>query len=181
MQDEEIQRLVDSFHAKDDKTRAAAWAQLRNYREQVLPYLAELFPKARWFEVRRDIAYHCIGYAQVSDVAIDVGRMAVADKSSVVRYRGCCVLAYSLRPEVLPILDGLLNHPDAKTVEDAKAAIDAIRSRNHHYFVDRRHMGRMFWGVDDDGGEPIKLLPKQNEDGGIISKIRKWFGRAAGQ
>jgi hypothetical protein len=42
----------------------------------------------------------------------------------------------------------LLRHSDADTVADAKAAIDAIRSRNHHYFVDRSHSGRSFWEVN---------------------------------
>jgi hypothetical protein len=41
----------------------------------------------------------------------------------------------------------LLGHSDAKTVEDAKAAIDAIQNGNHHNFVDRGHSGRIFWEV----------------------------------
>jgi hypothetical protein len=58
-------------------------------------------------------------------------------------------VAYSQRPEALSHLKVLLAHPDARTVEDAKAAIDAISSRNHHYFVDRGHSGRSFWQVNE--------------------------------
>ena len=46
----------------------------------------------------------------------------------------------------------LLSHKDGRTVEDALAAIDAIESRNHHYFVDRDHSGRVHWCVNDDDG-----------------------------
>ena len=37
---------------------------------------------------------------------------------------------------------------------DAKAAIDAIKHRNHHYFVDRKHSGRIQWafGIEDAHG-----------------------------
>jgi hypothetical protein len=64
-----------------------------------------------------------------------------------VRYRGCCILAYSLRRDAVPALQQLLSHSDTKTADDAMAAIDAIKHRNHHYFVDRDHSGRMFWEV----------------------------------
>jgi hypothetical protein len=37
-----------------------------------------------------------------------------------------------------------------RTVEDARAAIDAIARKNHHYFVDRTHSGRSFWVVNPE-------------------------------
>ena len=151
MQDIDLRDLVTAFHTKDDATREALWRQLREHGERVMPLFAELFPIAKWFQVRREIAFHAIRFARVSDDAFAIGRMAVEDKSSIVRYRGCCVLAYSLRPDALPALEKLLGHPDPRTDDDVRAAIDAIRSRNHHYFVDRGHTGRSFWLVDGDG------------------------------
>jgi ABC-type thiamine transport system substrate-binding protein len=47
------------------------------------------------------------------------------------------------------LVKALLTHSDARTVEDARAAIDAISSRNHHYFMDRGHSGRSFWQVTE--------------------------------
>ena len=47
-------------------------------------------------------------------------------------------------------LEALRDHSDARTAEDARAAIDAIRSQNHHYFIDRQHTGRMFWDLDEE-------------------------------
>jgi len=30
---------------------------------------------------------------------------------------------------------------------DARAAIDAIKSKHHNYFIDRDHTGHIFWEV----------------------------------
>jgi hypothetical protein len=53
--------------------------------------------------------------------------------------------AYSLRADALPILLSLLKHADRRTVEDARAAIDAIKSKNHNFFKDRDHSGKILW------------------------------------
>jgi HEAT repeat protein len=147
MDDQTIRALVASFDTKDNAVRDAAWQQLRGLGERVLPFFEEFFPRARRLEARRDIAFHCIGHARTNEVAFRIGLAAIADRSTIVRYRGCCILAYSLRRDALPALQELLAHSDAKTAEDARAAIDAIRNGNHHYFVDRGHSGQMFWEV----------------------------------
>ena len=179
MQDHEIRDLVNAFHTKDDAAREALWLRLREHGARVMPFLAELFPNAKWFQVRRDIAFHAIRFACESAASLSIGRMAVGDKSGVVRYRGCCVLAYSLRPDVLPVLEEHLGHADPQTVEHVRAAIDAIESGNHHYFVDRDHSGRSFWSVSGDGtdGEPGNQPPQRPSAGRMLAGIRKWFGR----
>ena len=73
----------------------------------------------------------------------------------MVRYRACGLLAYSQRAEALAHLEPLLSHRDARTVEDARAAIDAVQSKNHHYFGDRSHSGRTFWHVNETTPDPI--------------------------
>ena len=84
-----------------------------------------------------------------SEAAFRLGLAACGDKATLVRYRACGLLAYSLRADALPTLEAMLRHRDRRTAEDAAAAIDAIRSRNHHYFIDREHTGRIFWQVGD--------------------------------
>ena len=184
MQDHELRDLVDAFHTKDDAARDALWIRLREHGNRVMPFFAELFPRARWFQVRRDIAFHAIRFARLSEAAFAIGRMAVGDKSGVVRYRGCCVLAYSLRPDALPVLEEHIGHADPQTVEHVRAAIDAIESRNHHYFVDRGHSGRSFWSVGGDAGdgdgEPDNQLPQRPSTGRMLCGLRRWFGRGAG-
>ncbi len=50
------------------------------------------------------------------------------------------LLAYSQR-EVLPDLRAALAGAPKETQEDILAAIDAIESHNHNFFVDRDHSG----------------------------------------
>ncbi|MGI8979461.1 MAG: hypothetical protein ACR2FY_09560 [Pirellulaceae bacterium] len=147
MENGKIRDLVASFDTKDNSVRESAWQQLRELDEQVVPFFEEFFSRARRLEARRDIAFHCIGFARTNETAFRIGLTAIADKSSIVRYRGCCILAYSLRPEAVEPLKKLLVHSDTKTVADATAAIDAIENQNHHLFMDRSHSGRTFWKV----------------------------------
>jgi HEAT repeat protein len=148
MDDNEIRSLVTAFDTRDNAARDAVWQQLREFGERALPFFAELFPRAKRQEVRRDIAFHCIRYARTNEAAFRIGLAAIVDRSTLVRYRGCCILAYSLRLDAIPLLQKLLSHLDARTVADARAAIDAIENGNHHYFVDREHSGRVFWKVN---------------------------------
>ncbi|HBI44036.1 MAG TPA: hypothetical protein DDY78_14470 [Planctomycetales bacterium] len=147
MEDDEIRVLVASFDTKDKAARHAAWQQLRDLGDRVLAFFEEFFPFAKRHEARRDMAFHSIRYARTNNIAFRIGLAAIADRSSIVRYRGCCILAYSLSRDAVPALEGLLGHSDKKTAEDARAVIDAIQNRNHHYFIDRKHSGQMFWEV----------------------------------
>jgi HEAT repeat protein len=150
MQDQEIRDLVASMDTKDNAARENIWLKLRDLGNQIAPFFEEFFPQAKKLEARRDMAFHCIRFARESESAYRIGLLAITDKSTIVRYRGCCILAYSLRRDALPALQSLLNHTDSKTVEDARAAIDAIKSGNHHYFVDRDHSGKVRWQVNSD-------------------------------
>jgi hypothetical protein len=67
------------------------------------------------------------------------------DRSYAVRHYGCALLAYSLRTEALPTLSILLKHSDQRTVADARAAMDAIKRKNHYLFMDRDHSGKIRW------------------------------------
>jgi hypothetical protein len=84
-------------------------------------------------------------FSRESEVAFRMGTVAVQDRAYAVRHYGCALLEYSLRGDALQILISLLKHADRRTVEDARAAIDAIKSKNHNFFKDRGHSGKILW------------------------------------
>ncbi len=84
-------------------------------------------------------------FSRESEVAFGMGAVAVRDRAYAVRYHGCALMAYSLRADALPTLISLLKHADRRTVEDARAAIDSIKSNNHNFFKDRDHSGKIRW------------------------------------
>jgi hypothetical protein len=147
--DAEIRRLVGEI-ASGGPAAEQAWAQLRALGPAVAPYLSEAYATAKRWQGRTALLFHAIRFARVSEAAYALGVRASADRSYMVRYRACMVLAYSLRHDAIPVLEALLAHDDARTREDAARALDAIRHRNHHYFVDRDHSGRSFWVVNDE-------------------------------
>lgn len=127
-----------------------AWAALRPLGEAVVPFLREAFPLFRKWQGRTSLVYHAIRYARISEDAFQLGLMAITDKSVMVRYRGCGLLAYSLRTEAVAPLERLLDHPVPRTDQDIRAALDAIRSGNHHRFVDRDNSGMTTWRVNEN-------------------------------
>lgn len=150
MHDTEIRELVSALDTADPLAGEAAWSRLKPLGAALVPYLADFYPQARKWQGRAALVFHATRYARVSEAAFQLGLAALHDKSTVVRYRACGLCAYSLRHEALPALAALRDHKDAKTAEDARAAIDAIRRRNHHYFHDRTHSGHVFWEVNPE-------------------------------
>jgi hypothetical protein len=146
---ERIRELVEiaASRAADEDS---AWGELKALGPDVVPFLAEAFPRTRKWQGRVSLVFHCIWHARISQPAVDLGLVALRDKSYMVRYRACGLLAYSLQTTVLPALRVLLDHPDSRTVEDASAAIAAIEHQNHHLFVDRSGSGRSFWVVNPE-------------------------------
>jgi len=153
MLDPAILQLANAVGA-DDVGSEAAWASLREQGASAVPYLAAAFPLARRWQGRAALVFHAIRHARGNPEALALGLEALADKAYMVRYRACGLLAYALHPDALPALEPLLAHRDPRTREDAAAAIDAIRARNHHFFVDRGHSGRSFWHVNE-GDSPL--------------------------
>jgi hypothetical protein len=143
----EIRRLVGEI-AANGPSAEAAWEELRGLGADVAPYLLEAYPAAKPWRGRTALVFHAIRFARESEAAYALGLLALEDRSYMVRYRACMVLAYSLRADAVPPLETLLNHSDARTREDAARALDAIHHQNHHYFVDRDHSGRSFWVVN---------------------------------
>jgi hypothetical protein len=150
MDDSKIRELVKNLDATSAGDQEAAWAQLRPIGVEVVPFLAEAYSSTKKAQGRVGLAFHAIRYARISQSAFELGIHALNDKATLVRYRACCICAYSLRADAIPHLKELLKHSDAKTAEDAAAAIDAIKRKNHHYFVDRSHSGMSFWIVNPE-------------------------------
>src|SRR6476620_1537258 len=148
MDEARIREFVKNLDTAKMLDGEAAWNELKPLGAAVVPFLAEFYPKARKWQGRAALVFHAIGYARTSEAAFQLGLVALRDRATVVRYRACGLCAYSLRPEAIGPLTQLLGHPDSQTVEATRAAIYAIQHRNHHYFVDRDHSGRLFWEVN---------------------------------
>ena len=149
MEEDRVRAFVIALDTASSAAQEAAWSELRGLGGAVVPHLAAFYPKARTWQGRVALVFHSIRYARLSDDAFVLGLAALRDKSYMVRYRACGLLAYSLRRDAIPELEPLLKHSDRRTVEDAAAAIDAIRNQNHHYFVDRSHSGQARWVVTE--------------------------------
>ena len=92
----------------------------------------------KWRE-RMSCVYHASKYALTSDDAYELAIEALEDKSKKVRYQACLLLAVAQNAAALAPLESLLSN--SESYEDAKAAIDAIKFKNHNYFADRDHSG----------------------------------------
>jgi hypothetical protein len=145
MQDERIETLVKAFSTSRRSKIDAAWVVADPMGDDLLTLFAEAFPRIRKSEGRASIMRYVGRFARESEVAFKMGTLAARDRAYAVRHYGCALLAYSLRAEALPFLTSLLKHAVRRTVEDARAAIDAIRSKNHNFFKDRDHSGKILW------------------------------------
>jgi hypothetical protein len=150
---DEIRARVARLDTRNGADADRAWSELRPLGNAVVPFLLEEYRRAKRVEMRVVLVFHAIRFARTSDDAVSLGLAALKDRATLVRYRACGLLAYSLRRDALPEIRSLLTHSDARTVDDAKAAIDAIENQDHHLFVDRTHSGRVKWEVVEPGAE----------------------------
>ncbi|MCP5326537.1 MAG: hypothetical protein H7A09_09480 [Oceanospirillaceae bacterium] len=121
-----------------------AISELRKLGNELPKLFLEKYRTARKWQVRTSCVYHSIRYARSSSEAVELGVIALADKSYAVRYRACMLLAYSLDKSVLSSLKQLENTTShEETLLDVRAAIDAIENQNSDYFVDRGHSGKI--------------------------------------
>jgi HEAT repeat protein len=144
-----LARALDTVKTLDEYKE---WS--RPFGADGLPFLSALYPRARKWEGRALLVYFATHQARGSNDAFQLGIAALHDKSYAVRHRACGLCAYSLRRDAIPALQALLRHKDSRTVEDARAAMDAIRHQNHHYFHDRDHCGSIFWVVNEGDEHP---------------------------
>jgi hypothetical protein len=144
-----VERLGSAGGVLDEEH---VWEQLEPIGARVLPFFLDAYARTRRWQGRVSFVFHAIKYARTDPLASKLAVAALSDKSRLVRYRACMLLACALDRGALPALRQTLMHSDAATVEDAHAAIDAIENSNHHYFVDRSHSGRVKLNFD---GSPL--------------------------
>jgi hypothetical protein len=137
--------LVKAFSTPRRPKIDAAWVVADSMGDDLLTLFAEAFPRIRKSEGRASIMRYVGRFSLESEVAFRMGTVAVRDRAYAVRHYGCALLSYSLRADALPILLSVLKHADRRTVEGARAAIDAIKSKNHNFFKDRNHSGKILW------------------------------------
>ncbi|MDR1822152.1 MAG: hypothetical protein LBQ91_06930 [Oscillospiraceae bacterium] len=138
---------------KNSREREAAWVKLRPLEETVVSYLLAGYQTMKMYEGRNACVYFSMRYSRTSEAAFRLGILKLTDRAALVRYHACELLAYSLREEAVPHLEKLLTHKNAKTVNAAAAAIDAMKHKNHHFFIDTNHSGQVFLLVNpSDGG-----------------------------
>lgn len=149
----DIRETVKKLDTSSASILEAIWAQLKPMGAEVIPYLAEAYPGFKKWQGRAALVFYATRHARISEPAFQLGLSALNDKATLVRYRACGLLAYSKRKDALPFLKPLTRHEDKKTAEDAKAAMDAIKSDNHHFFHDRDHSGNLAWVVNEGDGD----------------------------
>ena len=149
----EIRAAVQRLNSKTVAGEEEAWCELRDLGAEVVPYLREAYSTFGRWQGRVSLVFHSVRFARESEDAFQLGLQAINDRATLVRYRACSLLAYSLRKDALAPLKGLLKHDDQQTVDDAKAAIKAIKKQNHHLFRDRDSSGRVRWIVNESDRE----------------------------
>jgi hypothetical protein len=96
---------------------------------------------------RASCVFHSTRYARTEPAAVELGLLALTDRAKKVRYRACELLAYAQKSETLANLRQTLKSATGDFRADVLAAIDAIESHNHHFFVDREHSGKVTWNI----------------------------------
>lgn len=162
--DEQIAAAVDALDVRGAEDGDEAWAQLRPLGVGVAPFLRAAYQRFRTWQGRCALAYYATRYARISEDAFQLGMVALGDKSYMVRYRACGLLAYSLRKDALPALEEAAKDVKPLVATSALAARNAILAQNHHLFADRSLSGRTTWNVNDGDhpvGEPAPPLPSK--------------------
>jgi hypothetical protein len=137
-----VNELIQMLDGSGSDAEWGAAFKLRDLLGERLPELLLAHYKgAKKWKVRSSCVYHAVRYAKLSEAAISLALLALHDKSKVVRYRACMLLAWSQKSEVLKELHGELEKVPEDSKPDLLAAIDAIKSNNANYFVDRDHSG----------------------------------------
>lgn len=144
MDEAKIRVMVSEYEAKSSYGTEPHYEEIKSLGESVLPFFIEAYPKAKRWKQRASFLYRAISYSRRSTLSVELGIMALQDRSNEVRYRACMLLACSLNAKALPYLKSAFKSASGETASDIAAAIDAIESENHNYFVDRMHSGKMF-------------------------------------
>nr|WP_137677267.1 hypothetical protein [Parerythrobacter lutipelagi] len=166
--DEQIANAVSQLDIAASDRQDAAWANLRPLGFGIVRYLLAAFPQFRTWQGRTALVYYATRYARISDDAVRLGILAASDRSYMVRYRACGLLAYSLNRDSLSVLERLSSDKRLLVARSAHAACNAIKAQNHHLFADRSLSGRTSWVVNEGDRAPGGSIPPPP------SRIDRW-------
>jgi HEAT repeat protein len=119
--------------------------------EELVPGFIAAYPKIKNWAGRNSVLFWLIRFARKRPEVVELALTGLRDSAYMVRMQACAILAYALRRDAIPPLEELLSHRNQETRADAAAAIDAIKHKNHHYWVDRDHSGKVRWEVNSGG------------------------------
>lgn len=139
---EELLAILDGKGSEKEHTAISDLSAL--FGEKLSYHLLELYKVSSKKNIRASCVYYCFDLAKTSADAKKLALLALADKSQIVRYRACQLLAYSQDKSLLKAMDLARKNISKNSVSDLDAAMDAIASQNQHYFRDRQHTGRIF-------------------------------------
>jgi len=145
-----VEEVISAFDDRRGWVVASNGSKLRSEYGlcALVPLFSEALPKIRNATGRMHIMFDLIPFARRDPRVVEIAKNRLQDRSAAVRMHACEILAYSLRHDVIPSLEQLLDHPAAETRATAAAAIDAIQHQNHHFYLDREHRGTSFWVVN---------------------------------
>jgi hypothetical protein len=119
------------------------WEVIRSLKRilgtQLPKYLLDKYRSSKSWKVRVTCVFYSLQYARNNKYAVELGVLALSDRSKIVRYRACMLLSLSLQTHLLPELRRMLSTAPEETTPDLLATIDAIERQNHNYFFDREH------------------------------------------
>lgn len=140
----DIDKALNKLDGSGSDSEWAAVEFLRRAANNEFPdLLLKKYRRSKKSGERASCVFHATRYAKISPEAVLLGLEALNDRAQVVRYRACLLLAYSQDQKVLHELRFTLPKAPANSREHIAASIDAIESRNYHYFVDRDHSGKV--------------------------------------
>ncbi|GAA4642729.1 hypothetical protein GCM10023115_07230 [Pontixanthobacter gangjinensis] len=163
MRREQISAAVAALDVREVESQEMAWAQLRPLGFGVVPYLLDAYSTFRTWQGRCALMYYSTRYSRQSPSALGLGLLGLSDRSYMVRYRACGLLAYALNKEAVPALEQLAECEGRDLVlTSAKAAMNAIKAGNHNLFVDQRLSGQSSWTVNPgDAQQPVPSRVKR--------------------
>jgi hypothetical protein len=97
--------------------------------EKLIPLLIPAYRKIKSWRGRNMILFNLIQFARARPEVLELALVGLNDKAFLVRMQSCIMLAYSQREDMIPHLEGILNHKDKKTRDYADAAISHIRGK----------------------------------------------------
>jgi len=142
----EIEEYLKQLDGRGSDKEFSAVKELSVLGVEFPKLLLEKYRNSKKWGERASCLYHASKYAVSSPHAFELGIEALGDKSKVVRYRACLLLAIAQKSEAIKPLGTLISDPESS--DDAKAAIDAIEQKNHHYFADRERSGMVTLNVE---------------------------------